>query len=110
MQSLLVDDKGSLAYAIPDHPWVDLETGAAVRIAMTVGRARSMDGRLHTVVAEIPGNDGDIDVVLDAALGTVHADLTVGAKAIAATPLSANRGIAFTGMYPLCLLYTSRCV
>ena len=101
VQSLLVDDKGSLAYAIPDHPWVDLETGAAVRIAMTVGRARSMDGRLHTVVAEIPGNDGDIDVVLDAALGTIHADLTVGAKAIAATPLSANRGIAFTGMYPL---------
>ena len=26
----------SLAYAIPDHPWVDTVDGAAVRIAMTV--------------------------------------------------------------------------
>ncbi len=27
----------SLAFAIPDHPWVDSANGAAVRIAMTVG-------------------------------------------------------------------------
>ena len=29
----------SLTFAIPDHPWVDSAEGAAVRIAMTVGRA-----------------------------------------------------------------------
>lgn len=34
-----------LAYAIPDHPWVDSADGAAVRIAMTVGASGSGEGR-----------------------------------------------------------------
>ena len=40
-----------LRYAIPDHPWVDSANGAAVRIAMTVGRAgacrRPIGGRFR---------------------------------------------------------------
>jgi hypothetical protein len=35
----------TLAYAIPDHPWVDNADGAAVRIAMTVGSAHEGEGR-----------------------------------------------------------------
>ena len=36
-----------LAFAIPDHPWVDSADGAAVRIAMTVGTAtKNGDGKL----------------------------------------------------------------
>jgi hypothetical protein len=42
----------SLAFAIPDHPWVDTADGAAVRIAMTVGQPGSGPGELRTVVAE----------------------------------------------------------
>ncbi len=34
----------SLTFAIPDHPWVDGNDGAAVRIAMTVGRAGEAPG------------------------------------------------------------------
>ena len=35
------NDSGlSLVFAIPDHPVVDSADGAAVRIAMTVGRGR----------------------------------------------------------------------
>ena len=34
----------SIAFAIPDHPWVDNSEGAAVRIAMTVGLAGNHGG------------------------------------------------------------------
>lgn len=101
VESLLSDEKGSLAYAIPDHPWVDAESGADVRIAMTVGRAGVMDGVLHSVIAEIPGQDGEMDVVLEGSVGLIHADLSAGTKAHAASPLRSNLGLAFTGMYPL---------
>jgi len=35
----------SLAFAIPDHPWVDSVDGASVRVAMTVGAIASTTGR-----------------------------------------------------------------
>lgn len=44
----------ALAYAIPNHPWVDEKDGAAVRIAMTVGvpAKDALDGRLRLVTDE----------------------------------------------------------
>ena len=42
----------TLAFAIPDHPWVDAADGAAVRIAMTVGTADGADGHLLQVTDE----------------------------------------------------------
>jgi hypothetical protein len=39
VQAALDRGPASLAFAIPDHPWVDSADGAAVRIAMTVGSA-----------------------------------------------------------------------
>jgi hypothetical protein len=48
----------ALAWAIPDHPWVDAASGAAVRIAMTVGQPGDAPGMLQTVVAE-GGAEGD---------------------------------------------------
>jgi hypothetical protein len=45
----------SLAFAIPNHPWVDAADAAAVRIAMTVGvRGRDRHGRLLEVIRETP--------------------------------------------------------
>ena len=40
----------SLAFAIPDHPWVDSKDGAAVRIAMSVGESGAQPGRLLAAV------------------------------------------------------------
>jgi hypothetical protein len=40
-----------LAYAIPDHPWIDSADGAAVRIAMTVAAPGHAAGILEKVVA-----------------------------------------------------------
>ncbi|MBK8742165.1 MAG: class I SAM-dependent DNA methyltransferase [Betaproteobacteria bacterium] len=48
----------SLAFAIPDHPWVDSADGAAVRIAMTVGLVAG----IAYVCGAAPGGDGAIDV------------------------------------------------
>jgi hypothetical protein len=88
----------SLAFAIPDHPWVDAADGADVRIAMTVGTAGQKLGRLVSVVTETVGNEGEVAVSLSAREGDVHADLTVGPAVSRAIPLQANGNICFQGM------------
>jgi hypothetical protein len=92
----------SLVFAVPDHPWVDAADGAAVRIAMTAGAAGSLSGLVLRVVGEHPADDADgISVDLQPDQGRINPDLTIGADLSAATPLRANQGLAFTGMYPL---------
>ena len=90
----------SLAFAIPDHPWVDAADGAAVRIAMTVGRvAREGDaGELVTVVQEREGAGEGVFVELSSQRGILHADLTAGANVVGAGPLRANEGLANRGV------------
>jgi hypothetical protein len=90
-----------LAFAIPDHPWVDSAQGAAVRVAMTVGAAGAGDGRLLTVVEECTGDDGVVSVRLRERSGRINADLTVGADVSAATVLAANAGLSFMGCTPV---------
>jgi hypothetical protein len=91
----------SLAFAIPDHPWVDSADGAAVRIAMTVGAlAEPVAGRLLTVEREAPAVDGEIEVHLHMRDGAIHADLRVGANVAAAAPLRANSGLSNRGVIP----------
>src|SRR5690606_32816393 len=41
-----------IAYAVPDHPWVD--DGAAVRVSMTVVDRHYADGRINEVIREEP--------------------------------------------------------
>ncbi|MEO8411517.1 MAG: type IIL restriction-modification enzyme MmeI, partial [Propionivibrio sp.] len=91
-------DRGlSLAFAIPDHPWVDSADGAAVRIAMTVGTAGSDEGRLLTVVDEREGKGEGLDVTLDEQYGLLHADLRIGANVAAAGALRANGDLSNRG-------------
>jgi len=88
----------SLAFAIPDHPWVDSADGAAVRIAMTVGTLQTGTGALLTSAAESPVGDGAIDVTLIAKHGVIHADLTTGANVVSAVQLEANRDLSNRGV------------
>ena len=96
-------DKGlSLAFAVPDHPWVDSADGAAVRIAMTVGVPGSSEGRLLSVTAEHEGRGDGLDVSLSEQAGLLHADLRIGAnvavaKALKATSKISNRGLEIGG-------------
>ncbi|MBP6656106.1 MAG: class I SAM-dependent DNA methyltransferase, partial [Propionivibrio sp.] len=87
-----------LAFAIPDHPWVDSADGAAVRIAMTVGAAgASEDGRLLSVTDEREGNGEGIEVTLQEQVGLLHADLRIGANVAAAKALKANTDLSNRG-------------
>ena len=95
----------SLLYAIPDHPWVDNANGAAVRIAMTVAEKAApagpqqgpLEGRLQRVLAEQPGEFGEVAVDLSDERGVINADLTVGADVSRALPLRAMLGISSRG-------------
>jgi hypothetical protein len=91
-------DKGvALAFAVPDHPWVDSADGAAVRIAMTVGTTSNGEGRLLSVSDEREGNGEGLDVTLQEQAGLLHADLRIGANVAAAQALQANSGLANRG-------------
>ncbi|MDP1983196.1 MAG: hypothetical protein Q8K23_11665 [Sulfuritalea sp.] len=86
-----------LAFAVPDHPWVDSADGAAVRIAMTVAAPGAGEGRLCNVTAEREGKGEGLDVELAEHSGLIHADLSVGANVAAAQALRANGGISSPG-------------
>ena len=87
----------SLAFAIPDHPWVDASDGAAVRIAMSVGVAGETPGRLWTVIDE-GGADGDaVKVQFSERRGRINADLTLGANVAGTMSLRANAAISSRG-------------
>lgn len=92
----------SLAFAIPDHPWVDSADGAAVRVAMTVAVAVAGDGvgRLLRVTNESSGEEGEVNVELAEQSGLLHADLSIGANVTSANALQANEGISILGVIP----------
>jgi hypothetical protein len=88
----------SLRFAIPDHPWVDTQEGAAVRIAMTVAAKSDLPGQLLTVTEEEPQADGSAKVTFTESKGEIAADLTIGAKVSETQPLRANDGLTYRGM------------
>ncbi|HSY47423.1 MAG TPA: DNA methyltransferase [Thermoanaerobaculia bacterium] len=87
-----------LTFAIPDHPWSDSETGAAVRIAMTVGASDQSQGTLLNVTREREGSGDERSVDFKSTAGTINADLTVGANVSDAVTLRSNKSLSFMGM------------
>ena len=93
-----IDHGLHLAFAIPDHPWVDAADGAAVRIAMTVGTAeKNGTGLLLTVTDEREAGGEGLEVTLETQSGKLHADLRMGADVADAKPLRANEEISNRG-------------
>jgi hypothetical protein len=93
------DPPVSIVFAVPDHPWVDSEGGAAVRIAMTVGEVGApKGGALWTVEKETPIDEAEDHIAFSARRGLIRADLTVGAAVSSAVRLSANDGLSFMGV------------
>ncbi len=85
-----------LVMAIPDHPWVDTESAAAVRIAMTVGQAsQSNEVHLGKVIAE--QTDGAVSVEFSLA-SKINSDLTAGVDLDQARGLRANAGLCSPGV------------
>ncbi|HSP43121.1 MAG TPA: DNA methyltransferase, partial [Luteolibacter sp.] len=87
-----------LAYAIPDHPWVDSADGAAVRISMTVASPGKAEGILDKVIQENVREDGENEVTLARSVGILAPNLQIGADLTSARPLLSNSNISSMGM------------
>jgi hypothetical protein len=88
----------SLAFVIPDHPWVDADAGAAVNISMTVAQAGLSDGTLQTVKNEVDSGGEAVEVELEFKRGQIFSDLTIGANLVSAIPLKSNERLSNRGM------------
>ena len=87
--------------AIPDHPWTDEETGAAVRVAMTcvAKTAEAPPARVFRVREERASSEEIPEVeftVIEG--GIIRPDLRTGADVLAASRLAANAGLASMGI------------
>lgn len=103
-RSVIEGAKCDLAFVIPDHPWVDSNDGAAVRISMTVGAKGPITPIFQSVIAErtLEDGSGEVNVTFEVqTANTINPDLTVGLNIRDCKPLKANAKMAFTGMYPL---------
>ncbi len=89
-----------LAYAIPDHPWIDSADGAAVRIAMTVAAPGNAEGVLDTVTFEDAMEHGECEVELKSQRGRLASNLQIGSDINSSYELKANSEICWEGMKP----------
>ncbi|MFM7136689.1 MAG: class I SAM-dependent DNA methyltransferase, partial [Planctomycetota bacterium] len=89
----------NLAFAIPDHPWVDSADGAAVRIAMTVASADMTPGALLTVEVETATDQGDeIAIQTSERVGVVNSSLQLGANTGSVAELRSNSSLCCVGI------------
>lgn len=89
----------SLAFTIPDHPWVDSVDGAAVRIAMTVGIRREQQGELLLIKSESRKKEEEVsNIEFETKIGKIQPDLTIGANVNETFQLNSNQGIAGMGV------------
>ena len=100
LEPFLADEKKPihLAYAIPDHPWVDSADGAAVRIAMTVADGGNAAGVLEEVIEEEARDDGENDVVLERQVGEIASNLKLGAGLGSCHALESNADLSNHGV------------
>jgi hypothetical protein len=88
----------SIIFAVPDHPWVDANGGAAVRVAMTSAVAGTIPGTLLRVVEERKTQDDAVDISVQAAHGKINSDLSVGVATVDAEILRANEQLSYMGI------------
>lgn len=95
---LLADPPLSLAFAIPDHPWIKDINSADVRVALSVGQPGRSTGVLKESLAEHPGDVDGMVVDLSEREGLINPDLTVGVDVTPARRLRSNRSLASRGV------------
>ncbi len=100
IEPFLADTKNPLhlAYAIPDHPWIDSADGAAVRIAMTVAAPGRSSGILEKITSEQARDDGENEVTLSRGGGVLAANLQIGADLSSCGSLQANSKLSCPGV------------
>lgn len=90
----------SIVFACADHPWVDSEDGASVRISITSCVYGSHKGKLLIVTKEKKTDDEGEDIVTETTVtcGTIRADLRIGPNISKAVPIQANIDLCAVGM------------
>lgn len=88
-----------IIWAIPDHPWVDGDTGAAVRIAMTVVGDNNQNPTISTILEETWQNEIEAEVRLNSvSVGKINSNLGGGIDVSKSVPLKASEGISTVGI------------
>ena len=99
-ESIKDNSEYEILWAIPDHPWVDADGGAAVRIAMTVVGKR--DRQKLTIVRVVnenwEGDDGATITLEYQSVGRIHSNLRGGIRLDEAVSLKANSSICSVGL------------
>jgi hypothetical protein len=99
IQSHLESGRCNVAFAIPDHPWVDSTDGAAVRIAMTVAWSGSEPGALVSVEDEETKEGSDeVEVYTSERSGAINASLQLGADTGTVAELRGNSLLCCVGI------------
>ncbi len=88
----------SLAFAVPDHPWVDAVDGADVRVAMTVGELGMHDGTLLQIASEQVTDAEERSIAFSSKEGNINSDLSIGVDTTRLVQLEANRRLAYQGV------------
>lgn len=88
----------SIAFAIPDHPWVDSADGADVRVALSVVTRGSVPGKLCTVIREEPSGEAEVAVLFSERRGLIGSDFRIGTNLTSAGPLLSNKELSGTGL------------
>lgn len=97
-EHLEAKDSLSLLFAIPDHPWVDVASGAAVRIAMSVASKGEREGILASVLSERREiDDGVSSICLKEQTGRIASDFNIGADVTSAMSLKSNARLCWQG-------------
>ena len=92
----------SLHFVIPDHPWVDVKDGAAVRVALTSAIVEPQQvGTLQKVIQETVGKDGVAEIVVETINGMIYSDLTIGSEVASMQSLKSNENMSFQGVIPI---------
>lgn len=101
-QSLDAKPPLSVLFAIPDHPWVQGDDAADVRIAMTVGCSGLHPGMMQQVKNPRHGFP-DSDELGPPQWGQITGFLKPGARLDDARALLSNTGLSFMGVIPVSL-------
>jgi hypothetical protein len=89
-----------LFFAVPDHPWIDAQDGASIRIAITAAATTVQSGTLAEVIAEAKNSNEEASLSFRLNYGYVTPSLTVNIDLASVKTLKSNSGMACVGYQP----------
>lgn len=94
---LLNEEPVSILFAVPDHPWVDNNDGASVRIAMTAVGQGNRDGLLNRLKHVRGDGDHEDSSEFEATSGYILSNLMIGPNVRGCQNLRSNNALSAVG-------------